>query len=381
MNTVRWKEWIVPFVVAGTVFLGVPVPAHAGRTVRCESQGKNRNYCRIGVHGRVHLQRQLSKAACIEGQTWGEDGAGIWVSEGCRAEFWIDDIPDYNDSWMHGGGGSSYSGNGTTIRCESQGRNRHYCRTYTGNGVHLVRQLSRSDCVYQRSWGYDSGGIWVSDGCRAEFSTDGGGWGGGSGGSYGGNTVRCESSGRIRAYCRADTRGGVSLARQLSHTACVQGQTWGYDGGGIWVDGGCRGEFHLGYQGHDGGSHHKKHHNNTAAVAAGALVLGALVAVAATSGSKKKHQAAPSPEATPETSGSSSAEIACRAAIQQKILDHYGDEASVRFGAATEGPGSEGRRHVEGTGTVESGGRSWQIGYECEVDGSSGQVLEAHIKD
>jgi hypothetical protein len=65
--------------------------------------------------------------------------------------------------------------------------------------------------------------------------------------------VRCESEdGRVRR-CPADVRGGVRLTRQLSRTVCVQGRNWGYDAGGIWVDGGCRGEFALGAS--DGGSY------------------------------------------------------------------------------------------------------------------------------
>ena len=55
--------------------------------------------------------------------------------------------------------------------------------------------------------------------------------------------VRCESDGGRQRRCPADTSGGVTLVRQLSHTACVEGQTWGYDDDGIWVDRGCRAEF------------------------------------------------------------------------------------------------------------------------------------------
>jgi hypothetical protein len=33
------------------------------------------------------LSRQLSDSACIQGKTWGWDRKGVWVSDGCRAEF------------------------------------------------------------------------------------------------------------------------------------------------------------------------------------------------------------------------------------------------------------------------------------------------------
>ncbi|MEL1266238.1 DUF3011 domain-containing protein [Pseudoxanthomonas putridarboris] len=69
---------------------------------------------------------------------------------------------------------------------------------------------------------------------------------------YGGDVVRCESKdGRYR-QCAIDTRGGVQLTRQLSSSRCVQGRSWGYDRGGIWVNHGCRAEFRSGYGG--GGS-------------------------------------------------------------------------------------------------------------------------------
>jgi hypothetical protein len=57
--------------------------------------------------------------------------------------------------------------------------------------------------------------------------------------------VRCESNDGRRAFCRADTRGGVQLFRQLSDTDCVRNQTWGWDRDGIWVSGGCRADFEL----------------------------------------------------------------------------------------------------------------------------------------
>ena len=34
-----------------------------------------------------------------------------------------------------------------------------------------LRQLSRAACIQGRTWGYGRNGIWVSDGCRAEFRT------------------------------------------------------------------------------------------------------------------------------------------------------------------------------------------------------------------
>ena len=58
--------------------------------------------------------------------------------------------------------------------------------------------------------------------------------------------INCGSQDGGRQYCAADTRGGVTMVKQNSNSPCVQGQTWGYDGRGIWVDRGCRADFQVG---------------------------------------------------------------------------------------------------------------------------------------
>lgn len=57
------------------------------------------------------------------------------------------------------------------------------------------------------------------------------------------HAVRCESDNYAFNHCPANTYGGVELRRQLSNTECREGDNWGYDRRGIWVDRGCAGEF------------------------------------------------------------------------------------------------------------------------------------------
>jgi hypothetical protein len=57
------------------------------------------------------------------------------------------------------------------------------------------------------------------------------------------STVTCGSPDGARQHCAADTSAGVTLARATSDQACLLGKTWGYDDRGIWVIGGCSGEF------------------------------------------------------------------------------------------------------------------------------------------
>jgi len=59
-------------------------------------------------------------------------------------------------------------------------------------------------------------------------------------------SIVCASNDGRRNYCAADTSRGVILVRQLGQVSCTQGQTWGMDRNGIWVDRGCKGEFRVG---------------------------------------------------------------------------------------------------------------------------------------
>lgn len=151
-------------------------------------------------------------------------------------------------------------GPGRVVRCESRDYRQVYCDVDARGGARIVRQLSDTACIEGRNWGWDRRGIWVSAGCRAEFELGGRpaggppfGGGHGPGPVGGGQIVRCESRDYAQVYCAGDTRGGVRLVRQLSSSACVEGRTWGADRRGLWVRGGCRGEFEFGRGGGPGG--------------------------------------------------------------------------------------------------------------------------------
>jgi len=133
-----------------------------------------------------------------------------------------------------------------TVVCESRDGRRHRCAADTLGQVTLGRQLTRSNCVEGRSWGYDSTAIWVDRGCRAEFLiADNAGTYRDRGPSQSMRTLVCESNGSQRSYCRADARFGVELTRELSRNRCVANRTWGSDARGVWVSNGCRADFAM----------------------------------------------------------------------------------------------------------------------------------------
>jgi len=133
-------------------------------TVTCESRAGRSHRCAADTLGQITLGRQLeSSGRCVENRTWGYDSRGIWVDRGCSAEFFIAD----NSGTYRGHGPSQAM---QTLTCESNGNQRNYCRGDAAFGVQLTRQLSRTKCVFNRNWGSDRKGVWVSDGCRAEFA-------------------------------------------------------------------------------------------------------------------------------------------------------------------------------------------------------------------
>lgn len=143
--------------------------------------------------------------------------------------------------------------NGPQMTCASDDGRRHFCPVNTSRGVRLVNQRSQSPCTEGSTWGYDRRGVWVDRGCRADFFVPAEQGGGGPGYGPGGRppynaptTINCFSNDGKRNYCSADTSRGVVLARQISGSPCVEGNTWGYDRRGVWVDRGCRADFRLG---------------------------------------------------------------------------------------------------------------------------------------
>ncbi|MBC8063204.1 MAG: DUF3011 domain-containing protein [Chlorobia bacterium] len=138
------------------------------KKITIESNNGNRVYKRVDFQGRVRMVKQLSDKPCIQGRTWGSDSNGIWVDDGCRATFEYEtDGRGNNDSWkdiLHPSSGFDMR----RVKVESDG-GREYKRIDTSGGVKLVKRLSDAPCTMGRTWGYDRDGVWVDDGCRAEF--------------------------------------------------------------------------------------------------------------------------------------------------------------------------------------------------------------------
>ncbi len=210
-----------------------PQSGWVAREVVCSSEGNKYRECTAPFRGRAVVTQQISKASCVEGQSWGQKSGVIWVNRGCRARFGM--VPGSN-------GGNS--GNNRMIVCQSNQNKYRECKTGINRPVVLVNRLNNSaSCTEGRSWGQRDGMVWVNHGCRAQFRAEdrrngGGNWND----NY---AVTCSSTNSAQVRCNWDSRfGRPRLEQQLSQSACVENRTWGYDDrNGIWVSNGCRAKF------------------------------------------------------------------------------------------------------------------------------------------
>jgi hypothetical protein len=115
--------------------------------------------------------------------------------------------------------------------------------------VHIEdRKGGREGYTFDLEWrgGSNYGGGGFPGRGRGGYDGGRGGYDGGRGGGRDGYIVACQSDRGRRSFCRADTSRGVRLVRELNGSRCRQGDSWGFNQEGIWVDRGCRGEFEVG---------------------------------------------------------------------------------------------------------------------------------------
>jgi hypothetical protein len=173
------------------------LPSAKAETVTCESRNGGYQSCAVDTRGGVTLSRQLSSQGCWQNDTWGYDRNRIWVNNGCRAQFNV-------------GSNSSSSNNNAVAAAVVVG--------LVGAAILANKNKNKHDRDDDR------------------YPQDN--WGGPR------NTFECESRNNGFTYCNnGRVRGHVEVYRQLSRSACSYGQTWGVDGGRVWVDRGCRAEF------------------------------------------------------------------------------------------------------------------------------------------
>ena len=231
INRSNWGFSQIRQDIAQSITGGGLQPGSNG-TIRCDSNGSDPSTCRTPWPGQSRIVRKISDAQCVEGRSWQSQPGQISVSHGCRAEF--AEAPRPVDLPRAG----------RTMDCVSAGSRHNTCAVPWSGPSRLQRRLSKAKCVEGRSWGSGPGQVWVSHGCRGQFTPAGGYE---SDPTYGDDyAMTCSSvGGSVPTTCAWDrSRGRPYLLQQLSGVPCIQGQTWGYsDRSGLWVSGGCRARF------------------------------------------------------------------------------------------------------------------------------------------
>jgi hypothetical protein len=244
-------RWII--AVVASVALGQIAPSFAeetthssyvdssGRIVHCVSTESGRTYC-----GTAHTRYVIAgnpNPACVEGKTWGLDDRGVWVSSGCTADFSaaVANAAAAGDTSAIVSTSNAVDSSGRLIHCVSTASGRSYCGK--SHMHYVISGNPNPTCVEGKTWGLDDRGVWVSSGCIADFSVVDADAATTSS-SYvdsSGRLVHCVSTASGRTYC------GAHHARYVYHgtpdPVCVEGKTWGFDSRGVWVSGGCKGDF------------------------------------------------------------------------------------------------------------------------------------------
>ena len=103
------KKMAALIAVAAAVGLA---PRHAAAqqqtAITCESRSGERQVCRADTSGGVSIRRQFSSTDCVQGRNWGYTRNSIWVDNGCRAEFAVNNT---NGRYNNGGSNNGYNDN------------------------------------------------------------------------------------------------------------------------------------------------------------------------------------------------------------------------------------------------------------------------------
>ncbi len=237
--------------------LPTPAAAQANTSIKCWSWNYQRNRCPIDLRGAtVFKQVDQSRLCGPQNFNWGYDNTGIWVNGGCQAIFGV--------QYQQNGGYrpppppapvAPGLGNGRVIRCESLRYQPQRCALDV-YGPPQIQQVFGGQCTRGQDWGWDRGGIWVNNGCRANFfvagrpgSGPGGpgynpGIGNGAGWNGGGTIIECSSWQYKPARCPAMITHDVQIVSVIGGE-CVRNRSWGFDGGAVWVNNGCRARFRV----------------------------------------------------------------------------------------------------------------------------------------
>lgn len=143
------------------------------REFTCSSNNHKYAECYTGLERthQVYLARQISKASCIQGQSFNIWGDKVSVSNGCRAVFVARGMTRYPQA----GDQILEQQKSVSILCESHSYNTATCRIPLRRvrHVYLERQHSKTACIQGQNYFFNDQYIQVTNGCRATFVANG----------------------------------------------------------------------------------------------------------------------------------------------------------------------------------------------------------------
>jgi len=156
---------------------------NAGQVVHCVSTESGRAYC-----GKPHMRYVIKTpgAVCVQGRTWGTDERGVWVSGGCTADFdtsaeivanekvtttvvTTGEVREGEHEHEHEHERDDHDAASVrVVHCIAAADGRTYC------GVHHTHYVYSGTpnpvCVEGTTWGFDDHGVWVTGGCKGDFT-------------------------------------------------------------------------------------------------------------------------------------------------------------------------------------------------------------------
>jgi hypothetical protein len=94
----RQRYSFITLISAAALSILTSPLVQADEIVTCKSHDYEYTHCRTGS-GSVSLQRKLSSSPCEQGRSWDYDNRGVWVDNGCQAEFLVE--TGRNDNYRH----------------------------------------------------------------------------------------------------------------------------------------------------------------------------------------------------------------------------------------------------------------------------------------
>ena len=209
-----------------------------GQTVSCGGLEDREYHCRVDTSRGVVLVQETGRVRCIRGYSWDYGDGEIWVDHGCAGEFALTSRAPV--AWQE----EQVPPGDYLISCEAGRLAPAYCVEMPEIRAELVRQRGDVPCLEGKNWGVNPRGLWLSNGCDADFVVKQRTQTGVDALSVR-NLVECSSAQGKRNFCQADARGGAELKAVLGHAPCKFGESWDWNEGGVWVDQGCRGVFEV----------------------------------------------------------------------------------------------------------------------------------------